>query len=105
MSASVAADTPWMATLGPVTDAPHVCLVTGIPGVGKTTVSRLLAEHFERAVHIEADALQRIVVTGRVGPNEELQADAYHSWTSGREMPRRSPLTSGTRGSRLSSTT
>lgn len=38
--------------------------MSGVQGSGKTTVSRLLAQRFERGVHIEADALQRMMVSG-----------------------------------------
>lgn len=38
--------------------------MTGIQAAGKTTVERLLAARFERGVHIEADALQHMIVSG-----------------------------------------
>jgi adenylylsulfate kinase-like enzyme len=42
-------------------------LVTGIPGAGKTTVSRALAERFPRGAHVEADALDSFIASG-AGP-------------------------------------
>ena len=46
-----------------------IYIVSGIPGAGKTTVSRLLAQHFEHGVHIESDLLQKLIVTGGVWPD------------------------------------
>ncbi len=44
---------------------PHALLVvTGIMAAGKSTVARLLARRFARGVHIEADILQRMIVSG-----------------------------------------
>ena len=47
---------------------PAIILITGIPGAGKTTVARALAARFPRGVHIEGDALQGMIVSGRVWP-------------------------------------
>ncbi|HYP20848.1 MAG TPA: AAA family ATPase [Chloroflexia bacterium] len=43
---------------------PAIIVITGIQAAGKSTVSRLLAARFERGVHVEADALQRMIVSG-----------------------------------------
>ena len=48
-----------------------VFIVSGIPGAGKTTVSRLLAQRLERSACIESDRLEEMVRSGRVWPNEE----------------------------------
>ncbi len=45
-------------------------MVSGIPGAGKSTVSPILARCFTRGVHIEADALQRMILRGGRWPNE-----------------------------------
>ena len=46
-------------------------LVTGPQAAGKTTVARVLAERFERGVHLEGVAFRRFIVAGR----EEMTPD------------------------------
>lgn len=41
-----------------------IIVVTGIQAAGKSTIARLLAERFARGVHVEADTLQRMIVSG-----------------------------------------
>ena len=55
-------------SIPPVHDA---WLVTGIPGAGKSTVSRLLAGRFPRGAHLEGDRLANMVVGGLVHPGQE----------------------------------
>jgi predicted kinase len=43
---------------------PALIVVTGIMAAGKSTVARLLAESFPKGVHVEADVLQQMVVSG-----------------------------------------
>jgi chloramphenicol 3-O-phosphotransferase len=45
-----------------------IFLISGTQGAGKTTVARKLAERFDRGVHIEADLLQRLIVSGAEWP-------------------------------------
>lgn len=45
---------------------PALIVVTGIMAAGKSTIARLLAQRFSRGVHIEADVLQRMIVSGGI---------------------------------------
>ncbi len=49
---------------------PSLLVVTGIMAAGKSTVARLLAQGFARGVHVEADALQQMIVSGGVWVGE-----------------------------------
>jgi len=61
-----------------VPEQPVVILVVGVPGAGKSTVARGLAERLERAACIEGDLVQHhFTVTGLVGPGE-LPAEESH---------------------------
>jgi predicted kinase len=44
----------------------RLLVVTGIMAAGKSTVARMLATQFQRGVHVEADTLQRMIVSGGV---------------------------------------
>ena len=45
-----------------------IFIVSGTQGAGKSTVSALLARRFARGVHLSADVLQRLIVSGGVWP-------------------------------------
>jgi predicted kinase len=46
-----------------------IIIVSGAPGVGKSTVSRLVAAAFDRSVQLKTDDLMASVVSGWVDPN------------------------------------
>jgi predicted kinase len=48
------------------TPAPYCLLVTGMPGAGKTTISRLVAERLARSACVDADFVTTLVVRGGV---------------------------------------
>jgi adenylylsulfate kinase-like enzyme len=58
-------------------DAPSIVLVSGVPGAGKTTVSRALAQRFPRGVHLEGDLIgHHFIVSGLVPPQGPPQEEA-----------------------------
>ena len=53
-----------------------IFVISGTQGAGKTTVASLLARRFEHTVHISADVLQKMIVSGGEWPElERLDAD------------------------------
>ena len=55
---------------------PAALVISGIPGAGRSTLARLVAERLPRSVHVEAEVLQRFVVGGSVWPDGEPRAEA-----------------------------
>ncbi len=56
--------------------ADSVWLISGIPGVGKSTVSRELAARLPRSAHVEVDVVREMVVSGYLEPGREPLADS-----------------------------
>ncbi|MEX0750174.1 MAG: AAA family ATPase [Dehalococcoidia bacterium] len=57
--------------------------ISGTQGAGKTTVSSILARRFERGVHVSADTLQKMILSGGEWPvasqtnaNTDLEGEA-----------------------------
>jgi predicted kinase len=62
--------------------AEPVIVVAGAPGVGRTTVSRLVAAEFARSVHLSTDVFMDAIVNGWVDPNRP-EAAAQHDAVGG----------------------
>jgi adenylylsulfate kinase-like enzyme len=54
---------------------PALMVVTGIMAAGKSTIARLLAQRFARGVHIEADTLQGMIVSGGMWVSQPGEPD------------------------------
>lgn len=53
-----------------------IWLINGIPGAGKTTTARALAQRLPRAAHIEGDRIQDLIVAGGVWPGQQPGEEA-----------------------------
>src|SRR5487761_316908 len=51
-------------------------VITGVMAAGKSTVAELLAERFERAVHVRGDLFRKLIVRGRDPISPELSDEA-----------------------------
>ncbi|RIQ26052.1 AAA family ATPase [Jiangella rhizosphaerae] len=56
---------------------PGALVVTGLPGAGKTTVTRLVAAHYTRSARLDGDVMADFIANGRVSvigePRDESQ--------------------------------
>jgi predicted kinase len=54
-----------------------IVLITGFAGSGKSTVGRLVAEHFPKSMYIKVDDLREMMVKGMEPPGDEITEEAY----------------------------
>ncbi len=48
-----------------------IWLVSGILGVGKSTIAREIAGQLPKSAHIEVDLIRRMIVSGSLGPGQD----------------------------------
>ncbi len=53
-----------------------VWLITGVPGAGKSTVSRGLARRLPRSAHVETDLVRAMILSGNAAPGKEPLAES-----------------------------
>lgn len=59
---------------------PTLIVVTGVMAAGKSTIARLLAQRFPRGVHISADVLQQMIVSGGEWVSEPGEPSGEAAW-------------------------
>ncbi|MEP7134791.1 MAG: AAA family ATPase [Chloroflexota bacterium] len=61
-----------------------ITLITGAPGSGKSTVGRLVAEHFPKSLLINVDHLREMMVSGFASPADGWSEVAYQQFQRAR---------------------
>ena len=51
-------------------------MITGVMAAGKSTVAELLAQRFERSVHVRGDVFRKMILSGRAEVTPELEEEA-----------------------------
>jgi chloramphenicol 3-O-phosphotransferase len=55
-----------------------VTIITGVSAAGKSTIGQLLADRFDRSVHVKGDVFRRMVVGGRARFDGPLSDEAVN---------------------------
>lgn len=63
-----------------------IVFLTGPPGGGKSTVGRLVAEAFDRSVHIDADVVRESIVGGFIVPSASMGDEGIEQFALQREI-------------------
>ena len=58
-----------------MTTGGRIIVISGMQGAGKSTVAEALARRFERGVHVSADVLQKMIVSGALWPEDREMSD------------------------------
>lgn len=58
----------------------QIVFLTGVPGVGKTTVGQLLAERRAKAVFVDLDSVRSFVVSGLRQPSQGWDEEVEHQF-------------------------
>jgi adenylate kinase family enzyme len=61
-----------------------IVFITGAPASGKSTVAKLMAEHFEKSLHIQVDHLRDMMVKGAEMPGKEWNDEATRQFQRAR---------------------
>lgn len=53
-----------------------IYIITGIMASGKSTIAQMLAEQFDKGVHVHGDIFRRMIVKGKIDMTPDYSQDA-----------------------------